>query len=420
MSPTSETVVTAADDAPSLDDALVGEAVLGVYRQMFAALARDSGAVVDDPELVDVAETLLAAFADAGEEGLTREQMRYVCRRYPAEVFDNRLRVLKGLGAVREVFPKPNQLRYRASFTSVVGLMFVRRMMLDGGQSEMHRLLALEQLNVADPRMTAEQARDGAEGLARAFRLWSVELITLTNGTIEELREQAPKLWGTEEILRRAERLHGAILRRWPELDRTCTDLRAAIYAYGDASRRAAARLSDSAGTTRNLTLLPPETWRTFARTASREELAAVLDGFVFDAPAPWHEPSTVVTAVEDGPRATPPRPAPPRPSTPDPGLSGDTGSDATAVERLRAVAEQVLRGRDRVAVEDVLDQDWPAARRVLADLQSAHLHPGLPYRLTWSDGLAVRPGGSPTWISPGVFERTPPSGPRANGGTAP
>ncbi|TDC53519.1 hypothetical protein E1281_17580, partial [Actinomadura sp. KC345] len=300
MSPSTE------NPAASLDDVLVGEAVLGVYRQMFAALARDSGAVVDDPELVDVAETLLAAFADAGEDGLSREQMRYVCRRYPAEVFDNRLRVLKGLGAVREVFPKPNQLRYRASFTSVVGLMFVRRMMLDGGQSEMHRLLALEQLNVADPRMTPEQARDGADGLARAFRLWSVELVTLANGTIEELREQAPKLWGTEEILLRAERLHGAILRRWPQLDRTCTDLRAAIYAYGDASRRAAARLSDSAGTTRNLTLLPPETWRTFTRTASREDLAAVLDGFVFDAAAPWHEPSAVVTAVEDGPRATP------------------------------------------------------------------------------------------------------------------
>ncbi|WP_225993623.1 hypothetical protein [Actinomadura rudentiformis] len=392
---------------PSLDDALVGEAVLGVYRQMFAALARDSGAVVDDPDLVDVAETLLTAFADAGEDGLSREQMRYVCRRHPAEVFENRLRVLKGLGAIREVFPKPNQLRYRASFTSVVGLMFVRRMMLDGGQSEMHRLLALEQLNVADPRMTPGQARDGAEGLARAFRLWSVELLTLTNGTIEELREQAPKLWGTEEILLRAERLHGAILRRWPQLDRTCTELRAAIYAYGDASRRAAARLTDSAGTTRNLTLLPPETWRTFARTASREDLAAVLDGFVFDAAAPWHEPSAVVTAVEDGPRTTPPRPAPPRPSVPDPGLSADTGSDDATAERLRTVAEQVLRGGDRVAVEEVLGDDWVTARRMLADLSAAHLHPELPYRLVWSDGMAVREGGSPTWLSPGTFERT-------------
>jgi hypothetical protein len=397
--------------AASLDDVLVGEAVLGVYRQMFAALARDSGAVVDDPEMVDVAETLLAAFADAGEDGLGHEQMRHVCRRYPAEVFENRLRVLKGLGAIREVFPKPGQLRYRASFTSVVGLMFVRRMMLDGGQSEMHRLLALEQLNVTDPRMTGEQAAGGAEGLARAFRLWSVELLTLTNATIEELREQAPKLWGSEEIIQRAERLHGAILRRWPELDRTCTELRAAIYAYGDASRRAAARLTDSAGTTRNLTLLPPETWRTFARTASRERLAAVLDGFMFDAPAPWHEPAAIVTAVEEGPRTTAPRPAPPRPSLPDPGLSEDaSAAGGGAVERLRSAAEHVLRGRDRVAVHDVLSEagDWPAARRLFADLSSAHLHPQLPYRLTWSAHLDPRPGDAPSWLSHGHFERTP------------
>jgi hypothetical protein len=89
--------------------------------------------------------------------------------------------------------------------------------------------------------------------------------------------------------------------------------------------------------------------------------------------------------------------------------LSEDASSDDAAAERLRVVAEQVLRGRDRVAVEEVLDQDWTAARRLLADLSSAHLHPDLPYRLVWSDGLASRPDGSPTWLSPGVFERTGP-----------
>jgi hypothetical protein len=403
-------VPSPAQSPESLDDVLVGEAVLGVYRQMFAALARDSGSVVDDPELVDVAETLLSAFAEAGEEGLGHEQMRYVCRRFPSEVFENRLRVLKSLGAVREVFPKPNQLRYRASFTSVVGLMFVRRMMLDGGQSEMHRLLALEQLNAADPRMTADQARVGAEGLTRAFRLWAVELLTLVGATIEELREQAPKLWGTSEIITRAEQLHGAILRRWPTLDRTCTELRAGIYAYGDASRRAAARLTDSAGTTRNLTLLPPETWRTFARTASKSQLAAVLDGFVFDAPAPWHDPAAIVTAVDEGPRAVAARPVPPRASVPDPGLSSEVTAADEAADRLRTVAEGVLRGGTSVPIEEVLAGagDWPSARRIFADLSAAHLHPDLPYRIIWSDELAPRLDSSPSWLSHGTFERTP------------
>jgi hypothetical protein len=70
-------------------------------------------------------------------------------------------------------------------------------------------------------------------------------------------------------------------------------------------------------------------------------------------------------------------------------------------------MAEEVLRGRDRVAVHDVLAQDWVTARRTLSDLSSAHLHPELPYRLVWSDGLDVRPDGAPTWVTPGWFERT-------------
>ncbi len=389
----------------TLDSALSDEAVLVTYRRMFAALARDSGAVVDDPALVDIAETLFAAFAEAGEEWLTHEQMRHACRAHPVEQFENRLRVLRGLGAIREVFPKPNQLRYRASFTSVVGLMFIRRMMDDGGQSEMHRLLALEDLTVAGPRTTMEQARRSADMLARAFRLWALELVTLTTGTIEELREQAPKLWGTEEIARRAQSLHTTILTRWPDLDRVCTDLRSAIYAYSDASRRAAGRLADSAGTTRNLTLLPAETWRTFAQTATRERLAAVLDGFVFDAAAPWHDPAAIVRAVDEAPRPVPVRPAPPRSALPDEGASSSLAANAPG--RFTEVAESLLGDRDTVALEEVLRGDWSTIRRVLADLASADLHPEAPYRLAWSDTLSADPSGHPSWLSHGRLERT-------------
>ncbi len=42
----------------TLDAALGDEAVLVTYRRMFAALAKDSGAVVDDPALVDIAEAV--------------------------------------------------------------------------------------------------------------------------------------------------------------------------------------------------------------------------------------------------------------------------------------------------------------------------------------------------------------------------
>ncbi|WP_093167318.1 hypothetical protein [Sinosporangium album] len=398
------------DHEITLDSVLTDEAVLATYRRMFAALARDSGAVVDDPTLVDIAETLFAAFAEAGEEWLTHEQMRHACRAFPGDRFDNRLRVLKGLGAIREVFPKPNQLRYRASFTSVVGLMFIRRMMDDGGQSEMHRLLALEDLNVADPRTTMEEAGQSARNLSRAFRLWALELVTLTTGTIEELREQAPKLWGTEEIARRAQSLHATILTRWPELDRVCTELRASIYAYSDASRRAAGRLADSAGTTRNLMLLPAETWRTFSQTASRERLASVLDGFVFDAPASWHDPAAIIRAVDESPRPAPAAPAPPRSSLPDGGPADSldrAGADGLA--RLTEVAEAALGGGGAAPVDRLLAEagDWVSARRLLADLTSADLRPEVPFRLRWSDELTADPDGEPVWLSHGALTRS-------------
>lgn len=401
--------MSAVPPEPSLDEALAEDAVLGIYRQMFAPLARDSGAVVPDPAMVDIADTLFSAFARAGEEGLTREEMREACRRYPSDVFESRLSVLRGLGAIREVFAKRHQRHYRASFTSVIGLMFIRRMMADGGQSEMHRLLALEQVSLADENASIDDARRSAEGMIRAFRLWTIELATLTAGKIEDLREHAPKLWGSERVRTAAEELHTIILDRWPDLEHSCTELRAAIYAYGDVSLRAAARLRDSAGTTRNLSLLPAETWRTFAQTATAGELASVLDGFVFDAPAPWHSPASIVAAVDESPRSAPARPAPPRSAMPDEGLSDQAPDpDAAAIERLTGVAEQALAGKQAKPVQALLGAagDWASARRLLADLVSAHLHPALPYRITWADGLLVDPDTPPNWLSTGRFER--------------
>ena len=395
-------------ETPTFDDYLADEAVLGIYRQMFAPLARDGGAVVSDPSLVDVADTLFSAFARAGEDGLTHEEMAEACRRFGRDVFEARLGVLRGLGAIRETFPKPHQRHYRASFTSVIGLMFIRRMMADGGQSEMHRLLALERLSLSGPEVTAEDARGIAEGLIRAFRLWAIELASLTTGKIEDLREQAPKLWGSRQVRERAEELHAAILDGWPELASTCAELRSAIYAYGDVSLRAAGRLRDSAGTTRNLALLPSETWRSYAQTASADQLASVLDSFVFDAPAGWHSPSDVVTAVEEVPRAVPPHPAPARAAVPDGGLL-DTRSDSApgAVDRLRQIAESTLGGSEEVSLEALLTAgDWTSTRRLLADLTSADLHPELPYRLHWGDTMTARPGEEPSWLTGGVFRR--------------
>ena len=271
-----------------LDD-LAGEAaVLRVYRQAFAVLARESEKMILSPQLLDVDEAILSAFAASGSDGLTEEQVRNACRRFPEAMVGRRFEVLKGYGAISKVFERPNERFYRAAFAPYIMLLFLRRIAERGGQSELHQLLSMEHESVSTPTATEQDGRASVERLTQVFRLIANELSIMSLGAdVAQLRENAQLLWGNEALISRAEDVHAVVLDRWPSLDRECQWLRAGLAAYRDAIDAAAARLIERAGTTRALGLLPAEEWRTFARTADTERLGAVLDTFVFDAPAP-------------------------------------------------------------------------------------------------------------------------------------
>lgn len=121
-----------ADEQLGLDAAAAEQAVVSVFEQIVAVLARQAGAAITDAALFDLADTLFAALARAGEDGLTAEQIRAACAAFPDEVIDNRLDVLKKLGAIQPAFDKPYQREYRASFTSYVSMLFVQRMLARG------------------------------------------------------------------------------------------------------------------------------------------------------------------------------------------------------------------------------------------------------------------------------------------------
>lgn len=172
-----------------------------------------------------------------------------------------------------------------------------------------------------------------------------------------------------------------------------------------DRRRRGAA---DRAGrTTRALGLLPAEEWRTFARTADTARLGAVLDTFVFDAPAPWFDPQAMTEAVESGGQPDTTRIPPPRPDDAGAADAADAG-DASADHDGTAKAEGLLGpdGSRDVAALLRAAPDWPSARRILAQLTAAHHDPALPYTLSWEEGLDVAVDGSPAWVSRGQFRR--------------
>jgi hypothetical protein len=396
---------------PGLDD-LAGEAaILRVYRQAFAVLAREAEKMILSPQLLDVDEAIFGAFATSGSDGLTEEQVRNACRRFPDGVVSRRFEVLKGYGAITKVFERPNERYYRAAFAPYIMLLFLRRIAERGGQSELHQLLSAEHDNVSAPSATEKDATASLARLTQVFRLIANELSIMSLGAdVEQLRENAQLLWGNEALISRAEAVHAVVLQRWPGLDRECQWLRAGLAAYKDAIDAAAARLIERAGTTRALGLLPAEEWRTFARTADVGRLAAVLDNFVFDAPAPWFDPQAMTEAVESGGRPEAARMPPPRPA-------GDTdvaAADGQAPGRpgdqdgTRDTVEGLLGQSRSVDISDLLRAapDWASARRALADLTAAHHDPDLPYTLTWEDGLDAGDSDSPAWVTRGQFRR--------------
>src|SRR5258708_38821384 len=245
---------------PGLDD-LAGEAaILRVYRQAFAVLARESEKMILSPQLLDVDEAIFGAFATSGSDGLTEEQVRNACRRVPDGVVSRRVEVLKGYGAITKVFERPNERYYRAAFAPYIMLLFLRRIAERGGQSELHQLLSAEHDTVSAPAATEKDATASLARLTQVFRLIANELSIMSLGAdVEQLRENAQLLWGNEALISPAEAVPALVLQRWPGLDRECQWLRAGLAAYKDAIDAAAARLIERAGTTRALGLLPAE-----------------------------------------------------------------------------------------------------------------------------------------------------------------
>jgi hypothetical protein len=398
------------DAALTLDDFAAESAVLGIYRQVFAVLAREANAMVDEAESVRVDEAILHAFAGAGPGGLTVEQVVTGCSGIAAATVRRRFEVLRSYRAVTQVNDRPHEMFYQATFAPYVMLLFLRRLSQAGGQAELHRMLSVARLALEDESTTAEVVREQLQEMTNVFRLLANPIMQLAkSASVESLRAQAQPLLGNGELLDKARTYHDTAATRWDELAPECTDLRMALAAYRDAINTAARRLLAHAGKTRALGLLPPERWRSFARESAADTLAHALDGLLFDAPEPFFTADDLLDAVEEGLQTDSGRLPPPRPRIDDEPPPGEVHPDPEA-GLLAARAEELLAGRAVATVAQLLADadDWLAGRRVLSDLTAIHLRPELPYLLTWGDGLRVDMSSTRTWITDGWFSRSP------------
>jgi len=209
---------------------------LRVFRQVFAVLAREHGAMITDLDHLDTDEAILAAFAQAGMDGLALEQVTVACRPADPRLVARRFEVLRSYGAITKVVDRPHERYHRAAFAPYVMLLFLRRMAAQGGQGELHQLLTLEGMGVRSAGAGTDDGRASVRRLVTVFRLMANQLAGLASASpVEELRENAELLWGNRTLIDAARQVHATVLQRWPDLDRECMQLRTALAAYGDA-----------------------------------------------------------------------------------------------------------------------------------------------------------------------------------------
>lgn len=81
--------------ALTFDDYAADSTVLQIYQQVFAVLARNANAMVDDADSVWVDESILQTFAAAGPAGMALEQVVLTCPAVSADAVRRRIEVLR-------------------------------------------------------------------------------------------------------------------------------------------------------------------------------------------------------------------------------------------------------------------------------------------------------------------------------------
>lgn len=379
---------------------------------LVAPVAANSGAVVDDTDLLEVARAVYEAFGDRDASGgLTRAQLAAACSGVCDEVaFQSRFDLFCRLGMLQPHFDKSHQQRHLFNPTSAAGLLVFERLGEHGGVDELVTLLDRTRADLAAGVATREQVEASLRQARRMMTISADHLLRMvTSSPLSELVAQR-KHHRHASLMDDVFELNQQVRDAFPELDPDAYRLVVETQRYVGAREQFVGRLLDEGAAARDFSLLDPEEYLEAARTASLDELAEVFDTTVFDPPSPWLDPAVIADGVREfrprtGARRRPPRPADPPPG-PDPMLRVEQRADAARRRRERA-AELHLQGDDEVDMTSRLRAaGWPNAALTLVELLAIDADPSLPFRVSLSDELLVEPDAPVTHLTPVSMHR--------------
>jgi hypothetical protein len=372
---------------------------------LVAPVATDAGAVVDDPELLELARSVCAAFGQGDSVGgLTRSQIiERTSKAFPPDVIERRLQVFEKLGLLRTYLDKKHQQRYTLNPASLVGQQIFDRIGERGGVDE---LLAL--LDRTRALFNGQPQRDDVTAHLRHL----TELLSVYANDLERLVATAPL---SELLLERDDHDRATALEslaavaaqtteRFPDLRHLATWLVEEASRYLHAVESLMTRVLDEGGASRDFSVLSPDDYLSASIDGSVDLLGGALASIVFDPPMVWVSAADLLDALD---RSGPPRPRARRPIAPPPSTASDPiGALLSATERAgrhRALrAEQLLDGEASVDVTGMLRAlPWSGAAALLADLLALDLDATQAYGVDISEATLIDLETEVTYSSP-------------------
>jgi hypothetical protein len=387
--------------------------------QAFAApLTTNAGAVVTDPQLVELAVAVIGVFADhQSRQGLSFAQLHEGLRRrgihQPPAIIDARLEHLHREGFLEPYLPKVHQGRYVVRPAGLVGALASERVAEHGGIDEMVLLLdrtkTALQLPHPDPRLVLKHLN----ACRHALMVFAIDLQRrVASGTSAELI-QAGRQHDHSGYTRQVADLNDLVTSRFSgrfELEEAGTSLIEAEQFYRSQVRAAIGKVLAQGGAGLNFDVLTPAEYEAAALTAGTDELAEVGEGMVADMPPVYVDTAAMLEAVErykprQRGRVRPPE-APVQTIDPDPlGALERASEDARRHRRLGL--EALFVGEREVDLTPTMQSSWDAAVRVIVDAIALDADPREPFVLNIAELLLVDPQAPVSYLHPARLIRT-------------
>lgn len=390
---------------------------VATWRAFAAPLTADSGAVVQDPELVRLAAAVLAVYADhQSHRGLTFAQLGEGLLRHgirlPKAAVDARLEHLHAMGFLDPYLPKMYQGRYIVRPAGLAGALAAARVAERGGIDELILLLDRARSALGARHPDARQALAHLNTCRYALIGFALDLNRrIAAGTAAELIEacrQHDHSSFTREVVELNDMVTSQFSRNH-DLEEAGVALIEAEQFYRSQLRAAIGKILDQSGGGLNFDVLTLAEYEDAAVTADPDLLAEVGTGLIADTPPVYLDPEALIKVVETYQPRSRARVRPPEPAGtghPDPLAAAEEAAE-TARRYRRLGLEALLAGASEVDLTPHMQYSWEDAARIIVDALALDADPEEPFVLDLSECLLVTPGAPVTYLHPARLIRT-------------